>query len=68
MSSHHTVGEIARLRDLSPQVVRRIVDRLLPDAPRAGLYRLIPAAELPRVEEALRQAGYLSDKGAADVA
>jgi hypothetical protein len=65
-AAHLTVGDIARLKGVPHQVVRRIVDRLLPDAPRAGLYRLVPAEELPRVEEALDRAGYLSSDGGPD--
>ncbi len=55
-----TVGAVARRFGCPPWQVRRLFERgLLPQPPRVGAYRVIPIADLPRVEEALRQAGYL---------
>ena len=45
---HLTVGETARLYDVAQWRIRKIVDELDADIPRAGMYRLIPP--LPRVD------------------
>jgi DNA-binding transcriptional MerR regulator len=56
----YTTGAIARRLGIAEWKVRRIFERgLLPDPGRAGTYRLIPASDLPKVEDALRRAGYL---------
>lgn len=66
--SHLTTGAIARRYGVPVWTVRRLFERgLLPPAMRVGLYRLIPVSELPRVEEALRSAGYLPAEEAAGV-
>jgi hypothetical protein len=55
-----TVGAIARRLGCAPWQVRRLFERgLLPQPPRVGAYRVVAAADLGRVAEALRQAGYL---------
>jgi DNA-binding transcriptional MerR regulator len=55
-----TVGDVARHFGIPIWRVRRLYEKgILPPPPRAGLYRLVPAGDLPRIEEALRQAGYL---------
>src|SRR2546423_41486 len=47
-------------RVIRPWQVRRIYEKgLLPDPPRAGMYRMILPAALPAVEAALRRLGYL---------
>jgi DNA-binding transcriptional MerR regulator len=55
-----TIGAIARRYGCRAWQVRRLFERgLLPPAPRVGAYRVIAAADLPQIEEALRAAGYL---------
>jgi DNA-binding transcriptional MerR regulator len=55
-----TIGAVARRYGCPPWQIRRLFERgLLPPAPRVGAYRVIAAADLPQVEEALRAAGYL---------
>ena len=57
-----TMGEVARRFGCEPWQVRRLYERrLLPPAPRVGAYRVVPLADLPRVETALRAAGYLPE-------
>lgn len=58
---YFTVGAVAIRFGCRPWQVRRLFERgLLPQPPRVGAYRVIPAADLPRVEAALRLAGYLA--------
>jgi DNA-binding transcriptional MerR regulator len=55
-----TVGTVAQHFGCQPWQIRRLFERgLLPQAPRVGAYRVIAPADLPRVREALRLAGYL---------
>ena len=55
-----TVGDMARRCGCQPWQVRRLFERgLLPPSHRMGLYRVIAVADLPQVEQALREAGYL---------
>jgi len=50
MSVHHlTVGQVAAVTDRPPWEVRRVVDQVIPDAPRAGQYRLVPRDRLADV-------------------
>jgi DNA-binding transcriptional MerR regulator len=56
-----TVGAVAKHFGVHPWQVRRVYERgLLPPAARVGAYRIIAVADLPLVEAALRQAGYLA--------
>jgi DNA-binding transcriptional MerR regulator len=56
-----TIGDTARHFGVPAWKVRRLYERgLLPPPARAGLYRLVSVEELPKVEEALRRAGYLT--------
>ena len=58
-----TIGAVARHFGCRTWQVRRLFERgLLPQAPRVGAYRVVAAGDLPAVEEALRQAGYLPHK------
>lgn len=50
-----TVGAVARLLAQPEYRVRRLVDALGVDIPRAGRYRLIPREMLPRIEEELER-------------
>lgn len=62
-SPYWTVGAVARRFGCQPWQIRRLFERgLLPQAPRVGAYRVISSTDLPRVEEALRQAGYLAQE------
>jgi DNA-binding transcriptional MerR regulator len=55
-----TIGDVARRFGCAAWMVRRLFERgLLPPAPRVGVYRVISAGDLPLVERALREAGYL---------
>jgi hypothetical protein len=51
---YETIGELARRTGLPEWRVRRAVDRLRPDAPRAGQYRLISPPLAREVEALLR--------------
>ncbi len=60
-----TVGQAAQHFGVAEWKIRRLYERrLLPPAARLGTYRVIGPDDLPRVEEALRQAGYLRDREA----
>jgi DNA-binding transcriptional MerR regulator len=55
-----TIGDAARHFGCEGWQVRRCFERgLLPPAARLGAYRIIDARDLPKVEAALRGAGYL---------
>jgi DNA-binding transcriptional MerR regulator len=56
-----TIGATAARFGVRPWHVRRLFERgLLPPAARLGCYRVISECDLPIIEQALRQAGYLS--------
>lgn len=60
-----TMGGVASLYGVQSWQVRRLFQRgLLPPAPRVGTYRVVAAADLPAVKQALRDAGYLRSEGA----
>jgi hypothetical protein len=48
-SSHLTVGQVADFFQTPEWRIRRIVDSMGADIPRAGLYRLIPRSLLPAI-------------------
>ena len=55
-----TIGAVAEHFKCSAWKIRRLFERnLLPPAPRMGTYRIVLVRDLPKVEKALRQAGYL---------
>jgi hypothetical protein len=55
-----TLGDVARLHGLPVWKVRRLFERkLLAEPERVGRFRVIAATDLPNVESALRDAGYL---------
>jgi DNA-binding transcriptional MerR regulator len=61
-----SVGDVAARLDVEPWQIRRLFERgLLPAARRVGGYRVVPSQDLPRVERALRAAGYLPEPAAA---
>ncbi len=62
-SPYLTLGDVAQRYGLPLWKVRRLFERrLLPEPARAGNYRVIDESDLPTVEDALRQAGYLPDE------
>jgi hypothetical protein len=60
MKAQYTTAEISRILGAKSWQVRRAVDALGLQIPRAGLYRLIPSEMLELVEAELRRRGYLS--------
>ncbi len=55
-----TLGAVARHFDQPVWRIRRLFERnLIPAAARCGLYRVVAPDELPAIEAALVQAGYL---------
>jgi hypothetical protein len=63
-TSASTLGPIARHFDVEVWQIRRLFERrILPEPDRIGNYRVIPAEQLPLIESALRQAGYLPEGG-----
>lgn len=63
-ATNYTVGEVARLYGVDPWKVRRIVDALNAELPRAGLYRLIPKSMLASIAVALKDRGWLLNEKA----
>lgn len=63
VATNLTTGQIATMFGCQPHHVRRAIDRFLPTPIRIGPYRAIPATDLPKVQKALEDAGYV--KGAA---
>jgi hypothetical protein len=56
-----TVGAVARYFGCRTWMVRRLFERgLLPPAPRMGPMRVVSECDLPVVERALLNAGYLA--------
>lgn len=58
-SSHLTTGELAALFGLADWQIRRAVDALPDDVPRAGLYRLLSRDLLPKLVEEMKARGWL---------
>ncbi len=57
-----TLGDVARRYGCHVWQVRRLYERgLLTEAARVGTYRVVVASELPRVQRALIEAGYLRE-------
>ncbi len=57
--SYLTVGDVARLYGVAQWRIRKIVDGLDADIPRAGLYRMIPRDLLDVIATELDQRGWL---------
>jgi DNA-binding transcriptional MerR regulator len=65
MNTPLTIGAVADRFGVPAWQVRRLFERgILPPAARVGAYRVINPADLPKVGEALRQAGYLDTESA----
>jgi hypothetical protein len=58
-----TTSEIAKAFAVPVWQVRRAVDALGADVPRAGLYRFVPRELLERVRLELVRRGYLAEAG-----
>lgn len=55
-----TLGSVAVRFGCQTWQVRRLFETgRLPPAQRIGLYRVVPESDLPKIEVALREAGYL---------
>jgi hypothetical protein len=52
--THSTIPELAAELNAPAWEIRRIVDSLGEPIPRAGLYRLVPRALLPKIKAALQ--------------
>jgi len=59
MPSHLTTGEIAEMYGLPDWKIRRAVDALGLDIPRAGRYRLVPRGVLGRLALELARRGWM---------
>lgn len=69
MGAQLTTGEVAELLGVEVWRIRRLYESgTLPEPARAGAYRLIPKADLPRVIDALRHRGWLPAASTAEVA
>jgi hypothetical protein len=59
---YYTIGKLASYFRLHSWQVRRAIERgFLAEPPRVGAYRVFVAEDLPRIEAALREAGYLTE-------
>jgi DNA-binding transcriptional MerR regulator len=64
-----TIGEVAKRFGCQAWQVRRVITRgLLAEPSRVGVYRVFFAEQLPDIEAALRQGGYLPTGGGAHAA
>jgi hypothetical protein len=54
-TSHLTVGQVAKFFQVPEWRIRRIVDSLDAEIPRAGLYRFIPRSMLAAIGAKLQQ-------------
>jgi len=62
MIEFFTLGDVADRLGCQTWQVRRLFETgRLPPAKRIGLYRVVPASDLPAVEQALIKAGYLQE-------
>ena len=57
-----TVGQVADILGAPEWKVRRIVDSLDTEIPRAGLYRLVPRSMLSEIADRVRQHGCNSNR------
>lgn len=58
--SYHTIGEVAELFGLPTWKIRRAVDCLSCEIPRAGCYRLVPKSAFRELREELASRGWLA--------
>jgi DNA-binding transcriptional MerR regulator len=63
MATILTIGEVAQHFGCRPWQIRRAILRgLLEEPPRVGAYRVFTPEDLPRIQAALRSAGYLPEE------
>lgn len=58
-ANHLTIGEVASLFDLPAWKIRKAVDSLNAEIPRAGQYRLVPRPLLGALANELQRRGWL---------
>jgi len=58
---HLTVGQLAERFQQPDWRIRRVVDGLDADVPRAGQYRLVPHSMLPDLEAELQRLGLVAE-------
>ena len=64
--THSTVGELARFFSAPDWKIRRLVDSLGVEIPRAGGYRLIPRELIPRIAAKLQPSPTVLQNAGAD--
>lgn len=64
----YTIGDVATLYGVAEWRVRRVVDDLGVEIPRAGRYRLVPSSCLGRIAVALAERGWLADQPVEQIA
>jgi hypothetical protein len=63
MSVKFTSGDLCKRYGVLPWQILQVIRRgFLAEPPRIGCYRYWDESDLPRVETALREAGYLQDE------
>jgi hypothetical protein len=61
---YYTLGDIARRHGCFVWQLRKLFERkLLPEPTRIGIYRVVAEEDLPAVEKALKDAGYIPSEG-----
>ena len=65
--NHYTIGEIANLFGLPDWKIRRAVDGLGQEIPRAAGYRLVPRSVLPLLTLELQRRGWSAEREAATI-
>ncbi len=58
-----TIRQVAELYGVPDWRIRRLVDALDEEIPRAGLYRLVPRGVLAKIAVELDRRGLLSERG-----
>ena len=53
-----TTGQIARRYGVDLWLIREVVDQVLPNCPRHGLYRMIPASKAQKVYDEMESRGH----------
>ncbi|MFH1921472.1 MAG: hypothetical protein ABIP48_16525 [Planctomycetota bacterium] len=66
MAKHFTIGDVARIYNEPEWKIRRIVDALNREVPRAGQYRLIPHDMLPAIGVELERRAQANDARGGD--
>jgi hypothetical protein len=61
MPDHLTTGQLATFFNLPIWKVRRAVDSLPGELPRAGMYRMVPRSRLGELAVVMQERGWLGD-------